>query len=110
MKVRALRDKILVCEMEKGERKTKGGIVLVDDDKKAEGIRARWAKIYNVSQEINDPEIVAGKWVLIEHGRWTRVMYIEQDGEQLALWGVKYPECILAVSDECPVEYAGRFV
>jgi co-chaperonin GroES (HSP10) len=109
MKVRALRNKILVCEMEKGERKTAGGIVLVDDDKKVEGIRPRWAKVYSVSQEIKDPDVAPGKWILIEHARWTRAMYIEEDGEQLTLWGVEYPQSILATSDTCPVEYAGRF-
>lgn len=110
MKVRPIRNKILVSEIEKGERKTAGGLILVDDDKKSEGVRPRWGKIYAVSAEIKDPEVVPGKWILMPHGRWTRAMYIEEDGEQLALWGIEYPESVLAIADECPVEYAGRFV
>ena len=110
MRVRPIRNKILVTDMEKGERKTSGGIILADDDGKAGGIRPRWARVYAVSAEIKDPDLVPGKWVLVEHGRWTRAMYLDDGGEDIVLWGVEYPAPIMMIADECPVEYAGRFI
>lgn len=110
MKAKALRDKILIHNLEKGERKTSGGIVLVDDDKKAGGVRPRWAQIYDVGPEVKDPEIIAGRWILVEHGRWTRGMVLEDDnGERLTVWGIQWPDPILLISDEQPVEFAERY-
>ena len=40
-----LRNNILVRNLEKGEQKTKGGIILRDDDAQAHGIRPRWAQV-----------------------------------------------------------------
>ena len=110
MQARAIRDKILICNLEKGERKTAGGIFLVDDDKKAEGIRPRWAQIYDVGPDVKDPELQPGRWILVEHGRWTRGMTVQRDdGEQMTLWGVQWPDPILLISDEQPVEFASRY-
>lgn len=107
--IRAIRDKILVSHIERGERKTAGGLVLVDDDGKNHGIRPRWAKIYSMGEDVKDDELAPGKWILIEHGKWTRKMEIDVDGEKIILWGVKWPDTILAVSDDQPVEYADRY-
>ena len=40
-----LPDKVLVEMIKKGERKV-GSIIVLDDDGKREGIRPRWARIY----------------------------------------------------------------
>ena len=43
-----LKKRVLVSDMHFGETKSKGGIILVDDDGTAEGIHPRWGKIYDI--------------------------------------------------------------
>lgn len=107
MKIKALNDKVLVHNMEKGERRTPGGIVMVDDDGKDFGIRARWAQVYSVGKDVT-PDVMPGQWVYIEHGKWTRVMEVSEGGATTKLWGTT-EEHILLVSDEKPVEFKQRY-
>lgn len=106
MKIKALNDKVLVHNIEKGERRTASGIVIVDDDGKDYGIRARWGQVYSVGKDVTD--ITPGQWVYIEHGKWTRAMEVMIDGEKVRLWGTT-PENILLISDEKPVEFKQRY-
>ena len=62
---------------------SKGGIVLLDDDKKSAGIRPRWAKIYGLGPDVKDPDLQIGKYILISHGRWTRGITVETPSEQV---------------------------
>jgi len=100
MKITALPTKILATELEKGESKSSGGIVLLDDDGKVEGVRARWMQVYSKGNEVTD-EIQEGDWIYVEHGRWTRGMEIHDGEKKLELWGID-PDSILLVSDEKP--------
>jgi co-chaperonin GroES (HSP10) len=70
MKLRAIRDHIIVSDMKFKERLSNGGIVILSDDSTSSGIRPRWAKVHAVGKECTD--IKAGQYVLISHGRWTR--------------------------------------
>ena len=97
MKLRPLKNKIIVHNFEKGLRTLNSGIVLLNDDGKEHGIRARWAQIYEVGPKIKYLE--KDQWVLIEHGRWTHGLKIEED---LTVYGVDNA-AILAVSDEKPI-------
>ena len=90
---------IIVTDMKFEERVTSGGIILLDDDKKSSGIRPRWAKIYGLGPEQNDPELEIGKYILISHGRWTRGITVETPEGKLTLRKVD-PCDILLVSDE----------
>ena len=48
-RIRPLHNKILLTNLERGERTTKGGIIIADDSKitaHERGIRARWAEVY----------------------------------------------------------------
>ena len=50
-RIRPLHNKILLTNLERGERTTKGGIIIADDSKitaRERGIRARWAEVYAV--------------------------------------------------------------
>ena len=78
-KIRAIKKSIIVSDMEFGERITKDGLILLSDDGKERGIRPRWAKVFAIGPEQTDVEI--GDWVLVEHGRWTRKVDYENDGE-----------------------------
>lgn len=94
--IEACKGKVLVVDLEQGEKVLDSGIIIPNDDGKSSGIRARWAKVYSVGSDIT--EIKANEWILVEHGRWSRT--IEVDGLQLNL--VDYPKGILAASSEKP--------
>lgn len=97
--VRALHKDVLVYDMDFGEQITSGGIVIKSDDGQAHGVKPRWGKVYKVGPEQNDVKI--GQWVLVEHGRWTRKMKID-DGESVKEIQKIDIECMLAVADERP--------
>lgn len=90
---------VIVYDMVFDERITHGGIVLLNDDMKSAGIRPRWAQIYAVGPEQSDPELVAGKWICISHGRWTRGVDIEDETGKHTIRRVDIND-ILLVSDE----------
>ena len=48
-------------------------------------------------------EFREGQWILVEHGRWTRGLEIEDETGELTIRKVD-PDCIMMVSDseECP--------
>jgi co-chaperonin GroES (HSP10) len=99
-KVRALRDHIIVSEMNFRERISSGGIFIPSDDMKTTGIRPRWAQVYAIGPE--QTEISVGQWVCVAHGRWTRGVKIEQqDGTELTIRRVDNND-VLLVSDEQP--------
>lgn len=101
-KLRALKGKVLVHNIEQGEKRTKGGIIVLDDDGKERGIRERWAQIYALGPDVDDLRI--GQWVLVKHGRWSRGLDIKTAKEETTIRQVDYPDAILVVCDDCPIE------
>ena len=99
VKLTFFKDHIIVSDMKFDQRVTSGGIILLDDDKKSSGIRPRWAKIYGLGPEQDDPQLEIGKYILISHGRWTRGITVETPEGKLTLRKVD-PSDILLVSDE----------
>ena len=93
---------ILVTDIEKGDKLTKGGIILPDDDGKDRGIRARWAKVWKVGKNID--YLIPGDWVLISHGRWTRAIYLEVENNEPIEIRSADPDEILMTSDTNPLE------
>ena len=81
--IHPLRDRILVSDMEFSERMTTGGIIIPGDDAKSSGIRPRWGKVFAVGPEQHDVKV--GEYVLVSHGRWTRGVTIEVNGEDVVL-------------------------
>ena len=65
-----LRDGILVSNMEFGEQRTEGGIIILSDDGKSTGIHPRWGKVLAIGKDQKDVKI--GQYVLVAHGRWSR--------------------------------------
>mgnify|MGYP001409176388 FL=1 len=82
-----------------GETKSKGGIILVDDDGTAEGIHPRWGKVYAVGDKQEDVKV--GQWLLVAHGRWSRALKVKKDGSDLEVRMIDEND-ILLVSDEEP--------
>ncbi len=91
---------VFVTAIEKGDKITKGGLIITDDNMTNRGIRARWAKVWAIGAGVQDIEV--GQWVLVEHGRWTNRITIEIDGVDTDVWRIDYPEAALVVSDEEP--------
>ena len=70
-----LKKRVLVCKMHFGETRSKGGIILIDDDGSEGGIHPRWAEVYAIGNKQEDVKV--GQWLLIAHGRWSRALKIE---------------------------------
>ena len=94
-----LRDNVIVRDMDFGGRQLASGIYLPGDDGKSEGIRPRWGKVYAVGPD--QQEVKVGQWVFIEHGRWSRGIEVEIDGEKFMVRKVD-PKCMIFVSDDPP--------
>lgn len=102
--IRPIHDKIILTELETGERTTKAGIIIPDDSTTASGergIRPRWARVYAVGPEQEDVKV--DDWVLMQHGRWTLGQDLDLDGEKVRIW-LADPDGILGVSDTKPIE------
>ena len=102
MKIRALHDDVIVTDMDFDEMVTASGIVIQSDNGKAHGVKPRWGKVYKVGPEQKD--VVPGQWILIEHGRWTRKIKID-DGEGVKEIQKVEVASILAVADEKPNDF-----
>lgn len=101
MKLRPLKGNIF-AQLQVGERVTKSGIVLRDDNGKMEGIRPRWGKVWQVADDIT--YIKPGQWILVEHGRWTMAITIKDDLGNDFKFSKIDPNGILCVQDEAPEE------
>ena len=97
-KLHPIKDWIVVTNMNFEQRKTSGGIILLGDDARSEGIRPRWCEIYKFGPEYNG-ELKVGQYILVAHGRWTRGIEIEDETGKKTLRRVD-PNDILLVSDE----------
>ena len=97
-----IRDNVLVTDMNFDARVTAGGIVLPSDDGKSEGVRHRWARVWAIGPEQQDVKV--GEWILLEHGRWTRKVTID-DGEGVKDFQKVETKSILAVADERPNDF-----
>ncbi len=100
--IKALSKDVLVIDMDMGEQKTAGGLVIQSDDGKAHGVKPRWAKVYRVGSEVNF--VKEGQWILIEHGRWTRKIKID-DGEGEKEFQKVETKSIIAVADQKPNDF-----
>ena len=96
--LRAISDKVIVHGMEFGSQTLQFGIILVDDDKKSQGIKPRWAQVYSIGPKAKT-ELKVGQYVMILHGRWTRgINIVDAEGEK-TIRCVDLKDCVL-VSDE----------
>lgn len=99
-KIRLLHDKVMVSDMNFDQQVSKGGIVILSDDGKSEGVKPRWGKVWAIGPEQQDVKV--GEWILIEHGRWTRGITIEQeDGTEIIVRAIDV-KAIMLSADEKP--------
>lgn len=90
---KAIQDDIIVSDMNFGARTLKSGLILRNDDGKAEGIRSRWGKIFALGPNQKDYKV--GQWIYIAHGRWTRGFKIEDQSGEVTLRKVDPNEILL---------------
>ena len=98
-----VRGTVLVHNIEQGERRTKNGIIVLDDNGKERGIRERWAQVWMKHDDIDEVEV--GDWVLIKHGRWTRgIEVVGPDGVKVTIRKVDWPDAVIVGCAHCPIE------
>lgn len=98
--LRAIGNRVLVSDMHFGEQTTKGGLIIKDDNGSTRGIYPRWGKVYAKGPD-NVDEYSVGDWILIEHGRWTRSILLNNNGEEQEVRMVE-TESVLAYSNKKP--------
>jgi len=97
--IKPLKKRVLVSDMQFGATKSKGGIILLDDDGTEAGIHPRWAKVYAVGDQQEDVKV--GEWIMVAHGRWSRALKVKKDGNELEVRMIDEND-ILLVTDEEP--------
>lgn len=96
--IKPLKDKVFVSDMNFDAQVTAGGLYVPSSDGKPDGITPRWGKVWAIGPEQEDVKI--GEWILIEHGRWTRGVEVEQDdGSVLTVRMVDGDAIIMATED-----------
>lgn len=98
--LRPVQAHILVTDMNFGEQKLASGIILKSDDGKSEGVKPRWCRVCAVGNDQKDVKV--GDWLLMEHGRWTRGLEIDDDTGNIITVHRVDEMGILGVSDERP--------
>ena len=93
-----LKKRVLVSDMHFGETRSKGGIILVDDDGSESGIHPRWAKVYAIGNKQEDVKV--GQWILVSHGRWSRALKVKKDGTELEVRMIDENDILLVSDDE----------
>jgi hypothetical protein len=95
--LRALKNTVIVEDMNFAGRQLSSGILLPSDNGKNSGIRPRWGRVYAIGPEHKDVRV--GQWICVAHGRWTRGLDIEDAaGEKRTIRKID-PSDILLVSD-----------
>ena len=99
--IQPLGTRVLVCKMHFGETRSRGGLILIDDDGTSAGIHPRWSKVYAIGKRHEDVKV--GQWILVAHGRWSRALKIENEKGSEEVRIVDEDD-ILLVSDKEPEE------
>ena len=94
-----LNDHVIVMDMNFSGRQLSSGIIMLNDNGKAGGIRPRWGQVYAVGPE--QKEIEPGQWICVAHGRWTRGIEIEDETGKHTIRRIDHKD-ILLVSDAEP--------
>ena len=96
--IKPLKKRVLVSDMHFGEMKTKGGIILNDDDGTESGIHPRWARVYAIGDQQDDVKV--GQWILVAHGRWSRALKVKKNDVELEVRMIDENDILLLSDDE----------
>lgn len=92
-----LEDRIIITDIEQGMQRTDSGIYLGNHEMKVTGIRPRWARVSYVGDNVIDVKV--GEWILLQHGRWSRIINYKGEDMQMA-----DPNGILMIADKKPTD------
>jgi len=105
--LRAIKDNVLCTDADFGDQVTEAGIVIKSNIEKSQGITSRWFKLLDVGpncwKELKEG-VQQNKWVLVEYGRWTDGVVVDDDRlpeGKGKIWRVEQKSC-LAVADSKP--------
>jgi len=96
--IRPLRGRVIGEIIDRGEQLTAGGIIMLDDDGKEEGIRPRWFRVHSLHDESKEGYAV-GDYILVEHGRWSREF--GNVGNEMGLCAIE-EKSVMMMSNESP--------
>ena len=96
--IKPLKKRVLVSDMHFGERKSAGGIIMMDDDGSEGGIHPRWGKVYAIGDQQEDVKV--GEWVMVSHGRWSRGFKVKKEGVELEVRMIDENDILLVSDDE----------
>ncbi len=99
-KLSPIKNRVIVSDMHFGEQIRKSGLILTGDDGTTRGIYPRWCKVHAKGPENNDDYSV-GDWILVEHGRWTPGIDVDERHGESPLRMVD-AESELGLSKETP--------
>jgi co-chaperonin GroES (HSP10) len=99
-KLSPIRNRVIVSDMHFGEQVTRSGLILTDDNGGTRGIYPRWGRVHAKGPENTDNYNV-GDWILVEHGRWTRGIDVDEGKGEATLRMVE-AESIIGWSKEKP--------
>lgn len=96
--VRPTKKRVLIDIFDQGEKVTKSGIIVKDDDFNERGIRPRQAKVLAIGTDVLD--IKVGDVILVSHGDWTRKFKAPfSDGKSRWVWATE-EDRVLSLVDE----------
>lgn len=99
-KIKPLRDLVFIKGMEFDIQTTLSGLIIPKDDGKVTGIHPRWGQVWAIGPD--QTELKIGEWVLVEHGRWTRTVEVEQEDGSILEVRMVDNNAIIAVSETLP--------
>jgi len=104
-----IHNRVLVTDMEFGEQKTAGGIIISSDDGQTRGIHPRWGRVIAKGHK-NDDDYEIGDWILVEHGRWSRGITMQDDNDVKTVVRIVEAESVLGTSKKKPKDVLSRRV
>jgi co-chaperonin GroES (HSP10) len=93
-----LRSVVLVRDIEQGDKLTKGGIIIIDDNGKDRGIRPRMCTVYKVGRDVD--YLKSGETILVAHGRWTRGINMNIAGDKFVMHMVDPKDILTVINKE----------
>lgn len=99
-KLSPIKNRVIVSDMHFGEQITKAGLIITDDNGSTRGIYPRWCKVHAKGPDNTDSYEV-GDWILVEHGRWTRGIDVDEGNGEHTLRMVE-AESIMGWSKDKP--------
>ena len=100
-KLNPIGDRVIVTNMHFGEQTTAKGLIIRSDDGSTRGIYPRWGQVHAKGPD-NTDNYQTGDWVLVEHGRWTRAMKVQSNGDDAIEIRMVDAANVLATSDKRP--------